>query len=153
MTVISSDFVAYEQKYAAVSALRADTLPLNKSALFDALAAAEIQTVVIAFDGSGDSGQLENMTGMNAENVEAPLPDEQIEMREVQFDGPSILLVKRTVRDVLETLAYEFLEQTHQGWENGDGAHGEFTFDVITRSIMLDYNERFTDSTNYQHEF
>ena len=55
--IISPDFVAYEQKCAAVSALRADALPLNKSALFDALAAAAIQTVVIEFDGCGDSGQ------------------------------------------------------------------------------------------------
>ncbi len=151
--IISPDFVAYEQKCTAASALRADALPLNKSALFDALAAAAIQTVVIEFDGCGDSGQLENITGLGAENTEIPLPDDEIEMHEVQFEGPSISVVKRTVRDVLETLAYDFLEQTHDGWENGDGAHGEFTFDVATKSITLDYNERFTDSTNYQHEF
>ena len=35
--IILPDFVAYEQKCAAASALRADALPLNKSALFDAL--------------------------------------------------------------------------------------------------------------------
>jgi hypothetical protein len=151
--IISPDFVAYEQKCTAASALRADALPLNKSALFDALVAAAIQTVVIEFDGCGDSGQLENITGLGAENTEIPLPEDEIEMQEVQFEGPSISVVKRTVRDVLETLAYDFLDQTHDGWENGDGAHGEFTFDVATRSITLDYNERFTDSTNYQHEF
>ena len=151
--IISPDFVAYEQKCAAASALRADALPLNKTALFDALAAAAIQTVVIEFDGCGDSGQLENITGLSAENAEIPLPEDEIEFREVQFEGPSMAVVKRPVRDVLETLAYDFLEQTHDGWENGDGGHGEFTFDVATRSITLDYNERFTDSTNYQHEF
>ena len=151
--IISPDFVAYEQKCTAASALRADALPLNKSALFDALAAAGIQTVVIEFDGCGDSGQLENITGLDAANAEIALPEENIEIREVQFEGPRTLVVKRPVRDVLETLAYDFLEQTHDGWENGDGGHGEFTFDVATRSITLDYNERFTDSTNYQHEF
>ena len=151
--IISPDFVAYEQKCAAASALRADSLPLNKSAVFNALAEAAIQTVVIEFDGCGDSGQLENITGLDAENAEIPLPEANIEIREVQSEGPSILVVKRPVRDVLETLAYDFLEQTHDGWENGDGGHGEFTFDVATRSITLDYNERFTDSTNYQHEF
>ena len=151
--IISPDFVAYEQKCAAAAALRADALPLNKTALFDALAAAGIQTVVIEFDGCGDSGQLENITGLDAANAEIALPEENIEIREVQFEGPRTLVVKRPVRDVLETLAYDFLEQTHDGWENGDGGHGEFTFDVATRSITLDYNERFTDSTNYQHEF
>jgi hypothetical protein len=43
--ILSPDFIAYEQKCAAVSALRADALPLNKSTLFDALADAEIRTV------------------------------------------------------------------------------------------------------------
>ena len=151
--IISPDFVAYELKCAAASALRADALPLNKSALFDALSAAAIQTVLIEFDGCGDSGQLENITGLDAENAEIPLPEANIEIREVQFEGPSILVVKRPVRDVLETLAYDFLEQTHDGWEIGEGGHGKFTFDVATRSITLDYNERFTDSTNYQHDF
>ena len=151
--ITSPDFVAYKQKCAAAAALRADALPLNKSALFDALSAAAIQTVVIEFDGCGDSGQLENITGLDAENAEIPLPEADIEIREVQFEGASILVVKRPVRDVLETLAYDLLEQTHDGWENGDGGHGEFTFDVATRSITLDYNERFTNSTNYQHEF
>jgi hypothetical protein len=87
--IISPDFVAYEQKYAAVSALRAESLPLNKSALFDALAAAAIQTVVIEFDGCGDSGQLENITGLGVENTEIPLPEDEIEMHEVQFEDPS----------------------------------------------------------------
>ena len=42
---------------------------------------------------------------------------------------------------------------THDGWENGDGAYGEFTFDTTTRSITLAYNERFTDSIYSEHEF
>lgn len=67
--ITSPDFVAYEQKCATASALRADALPLNKLALFDVLAAAEIQTVVIEFDGCGNSGQPENMTGLNAETA------------------------------------------------------------------------------------
>ena len=87
--IISPDFIAYEQKCAAASALRAHALPLNKSALFDALAAAGIQTVVIEFDGCGDSGQLENITGLDAENAEITLPeDEHRNAREVQFEGP-----------------------------------------------------------------
>jgi hypothetical protein len=151
--ILSPDFIAYEQKCAAVSALRADALPLNKSTLFDALADAEIRTVVIEFDGSGDSGQLENMICLNAANAEVALPERQIEIRRVQFEGPSILVVRHTVLEALEALAYGFLEDTHDGWENGEGAHGEFTFDVANRSIALDYNERFTDSTSYQHEF
>ena len=90
--IISPDFVAYEQKCAAASALRADALPLNKSALFDALAAAAIQTVVIEFDGCGDSGQLENITGLDAENAEIPLPEEKSRCRRCSSKAPAFRL-------------------------------------------------------------
>ena len=57
------------------------------------------------------------------------------------------------VRDAIETLAYDFLGQTHGGWENSDGAYGDFTFDVADRTITLDYNERHMESDYSQHVF
>ena len=58
-----------------------------------------------------------------------------------------------SIRDAVEQIAYEFLEETHFGWENNDGAFGEFTFDVAARAITLDYNERITDTDYSQHVF
>ena len=55
--------------------------------------------------------------------------------------------------DLLESLAYDFLEQSHGGWEDNEGAFGEFTFDVTERTISLDYNERYVEHVNHQHEF
>lgn len=57
------------------------------------------------------------------------------------------------LRDAIETMAYDLLERTHSGWENNDGAYGEFTFDVVNRTVTLDYNERYTASENSTHEF
>ena len=53
--------------------------------------------------------------------------------------------------EATENLAYDLLRQKHRGWENNDGAFGEFTFDVAAGMISLDYNERFTSSENYTH--
>ncbi len=50
-------------------------------------------------------------------------------------------------------LAYDFLEETHDGWENSDGAYGDFIFDVAERTITLDYNERHMESDYSQHVF
>jgi hypothetical protein len=50
-------------------------------------------------------------------------------------------------------MAYDFLEQTHSGWEDGDGAFGQFTFTVADHSITLEFNERYVDSNYHQHEF
>ena len=52
-----------------------------------------------------------------------------------------------------DLVAYDFLSETHGGWENNDGAYGEFSFDVAARTITLDYNERYTATEFYSHEF
>jgi hypothetical protein len=58
-----------------------------------------------------------------------------------------------SVHDAIERLAYDFLEETHDGWENSDGAYGDFIFDVAERTITLDYNERHMESDYSQHVF
>src|SRR3546814_9296187 len=46
--------------------------------------------------------------------------------------------------EAIEDLAYDLLRQTHCGWENNDGAYGEFTFDVTAGTITLDRSEEHT---------
>ena len=46
--------------------------------------------------------------------------------------------------------ATTILEQEQGGWENNDGAFGEFTFDVAERTIELEFNGRFTDIRHQQ---
>jgi hypothetical protein len=55
--------------------------------------------------------------------------------------------------EAIEQLAYDFLRETHDGWENNAGAYGDFYFDVAERTITLNYNERFEDSEYTQHVF
>jgi hypothetical protein len=143
----------YDRKWNLFRQRRAELLPVNKAALFTALAAGGIHTVVVEFDGCADSGQMESAAGFNATSELIEIPATKIELRSVEFETGEITVTSAGLREAIETMAYELLEQTHGGWEDGDGAHGEFTFSVAEQSIQLDYNERFTDSTNYQHEF
>ncbi len=132
---------------------RADEiLPANKAVLFDALAAAGITSVHVEFDGYGDSGQIEDIT-VKAGEEPAELPDERIEIFDPVWGSADLEKQTVTIGEAIEALAYAFLRQTHAGWENNDGAYGDFTFDVATRTISLDYNERYTSSENYSHEF
>jgi hypothetical protein len=52
-----------------------------------------------------------------------------------------------SVADAVERVIYDCLEQAHCGWEDNEGAYGEFTFDVVNRKITLDYNERYPART------
>jgi hypothetical protein len=126
--------------------------PANKAALFEALASAGITTVVVQFDGYGDSGQIESIEGRN-DKKSVDLPDTQVELAQARWGQSEVERSALPIREAIEQLAYDFLEETHAGWENNEGAYGEFIFDVVARAITLDYNERITDSDYSQHVF
>ena len=142
----------WETKRAAQDRLRAELQPLNKAALFDALAAAGVTLVVVSFDGYGDSGQIENVEVKAGDTVVA-MPESTIEIAEAVWDQPEPKRATISIADVIEHLVYDLLTDTHCGWENNDGAYGDFTFDVAERTITLDYNERYTESEYSQHVF
>ena len=132
--------------------LAATIRPANKTALFDVLAAAGITAVIVEFDGSGDSGQIENMEFMAGDQI-AKLPTTQIEIASVSWGSSDIHRQTMPTGEAVEALVYDLLTQTHAGWENNDGAYGNFTFDVGERTITLDYNERYTESEHSSHVF
>ena len=132
---------------------RADELlPANKTALFDALTAANITIVVATFDGCGDSGQIENIEVKNGDEI-VTLPAGAIAIARPVWGSSEIDRQSLSIHDAIEALAYSFLGQTHGGWENSDGAYGNFIFDVAERTITLDYNERHMESDYSQHVF
>ena len=105
------DFTEYEAKTSAFAALRAQIFPDNKRTLFEVLASAGIDTVIVEFDGCGDSGQIESVTALNAVNEEIALPMTPIEMREVVFDDLTVAVSTQAPSEVIEAMAYDFLEQ------------------------------------------
>ena len=147
---IDFSWLAKSQQHARRTA---EALPANKAALFDALARAGITSVTVKFDGYGDSGQIEQIEA-HAGHALAELPPDQIEFVEPVYGDPEeVERSTHTVSDAIDTLVYAFLDQTHCGWENNDGAFGAVTFDVEARTITLDYNGRYTESDYSCHTF
>ena len=141
-----------EAQHAARAHLAAEALPLNKTALFDALAAAGIPRVLVTFDGAGDAGQIEEI-GATRDQAPVELPTIGIEIAMPAWDGSGLDRRCCGVGDAIEALAYAFLEDTHDGWEDNDGAYGEFRFDVAERTIELDYNARVETSEYHGHSW
>ena len=142
-----ADYLARETARAA----KADEVrPANKLALFGVLAAAGIVTVAVQFDGCGDSGQIESIDAYGADG-DVPLPDAEIELAAPSHDGVEIVRQVHQTRDAIEQFCYDLLGETHGGWENNDGAFGEFVFDVAAETISLDHNDRYTAITSYTH--
>ena len=125
----------------------------NKAAVMDALAAAGITSVVLAFDGNSDDGQIESFEARAGE-ITVELPTTQVLMLEESADdekaehGTSIPLA-----EAIETLCFEYLEGEYRGWETNEGSYGTFTFNVLDRFIELDFNKRFMDEEKYSERF
>jgi hypothetical protein len=149
-TLSVSPFDAWQQQEREYARVASEALLVNKTALFDALAAAGITTVIVDFDGYGDSGQIESVDARAGEE-ERELPAVEIEIASMMWGSATIERRRQPVSEAIETLTYEILEQKQAGWENDDGAYGEFTFDVAARTITLDFNQRHTESDYSQH--
>ena len=120
--------------------------------MFNVLVAAGITSVLVHFDGSGDSGQIEEIDAV-AGDQSRELPTDTVAISRAYWGTTEAERSECNVRDAVETLAYALLEETHGGWENNEGAYGEFTFTVADRTITLDYNERYETSNYTQHVF
>ena len=146
------DFAAVFAVQAEQAVREAELRPANKDRLFDALTAAGISHVTVTFDGEGDSGQIESIAAWAGETAVA-FPAVEIPYAAITSDSPEVEMRQLSLEDVVEQLAYDFLSDTRGGWENNDGAYGEFCFDASARCIHLEFNERFTSSELFTQEF
>ena len=110
----------------------------NKKAIFDALASVNITEVLVEFDGEGDSGQIEMLTVVR-NGGPVSMPEATVRLREASFGSTGLVISHCSLREGIETLCYDFLEDEHGGWENNDGAFGEFRFHVAERRIDLEF--------------
>ena len=140
------------KKYELYLETIAEANELNNPVVFDALDAAGLARVTIQFDGAGDSGQINNVTAYAAGNVRAEVPQTSLTLHRAT-QNESDRTVEVTLPNAIETLCYDYLSQSHDGWENNDGACGTFEFDVPNRTIHLDFNELFTDTIHHDHDF
>lgn len=124
----------------------------NRTALFDALTATRIDTVEVTFNGYADEGQIEKPI-VNGEGGNADLRLIKIEMARVVRGNPIPARETLSLHDAIEKLVYDLLEQTYDGWEIGQGAFGDFLFNVAERRITLNFNERIETSEYTQHVF
>ena len=76
------DDTAFDQKQRDYARRSDEIRTANKAVLFDSLAAAGIETVIVTFDGYGDRGQIENISS-GAGDEAIPLPPDRIEIARI----------------------------------------------------------------------
>jgi len=91
--------------------------------------------VHIQYDGCGDSGQIESIGYLDADG------------KSVDIQG-KVTITEDDLRDVF----YDLTQERHPGWENNDGAYGEFEWNLAVDTLVHTHNDRFTDYDTTEHE-
>ena len=151
-TSLAAVMAQFDASQLAHQTLSTTAMAQNKEALFAAMRAAGITEIIVTFDGAGDSGQVEDIDARRGDAV-VPMPDVSVTLAQVSWGNSEISTSSMSLSEAVETLAYDLLSDCHGGWENCDGAFGEFHFDAEAATILLDYNERFTSSEQFNHSF
>lgn len=124
---------------------------VNKTTLFDALAAARVTVLIVEFNGYGDEGQIDQPVAYAGEN-QIGLPEGRIEIVSTKWGTSSTEYELVTVKEAVNTMTWAILGRLHAGWQDGEGAFGELEFAVAARTIRLDFNVRYVETDNYSHE-
>lgn len=81
------------------------------------------------------------------------MPAGQVSLWSAIWNADAVSTTCMEIEAAVEQLCYDLLRQSHPGWENNDGASGDFVFDVAGRTITLDYAERYTVTQSCSHDF
>jgi len=116
------------------------------------LEGAGIETVLVTFSGSGDSGAVDWVY------FKPDQPDEfshsqvkQLRMNSFFEDGQwtkAVVPETMNLKEALTNITDDYLEEAGVNWYDNDGGYGELEIDVAARSVSLDINVNFTESTN-----
>lgn len=88
-----------------------------------------ITTIVAEFAGSGDSGEIESITGDFKDETIGFTVEEEAE---------------------LTTFFDNYLAQTEYDWYNNDGGYGDVTLNLKTYVVTCDMNVNYVESNSYQ---
>ncbi|SRR5581483_4333289 len=119
-----------------------------KAALLQVLKDKGIAHAEVEYDGEGDSGQVNDIRFLDADNAELQ-PAGAVTVSLVGDPKPNEY---ETLQDAVESFVWDLLHAYHSGFENNEGGHGTITIDVAKGSVLLDHNDRVIDVVNTMTE-
>lgn len=144
---------------------KADRVKYHANLLFDTLAQTKVSSIEVSFEGCGDSGQIESVdyTDSKGKGIDEAYLDKIIvkgseKTSYHQWDEKTKKLVltearEGNIKEIIEEVCYDKLGASHGGWELNEGSYGTFHFDVPTRKVTLEYNERIEEVRTSEESF
>lgn len=117
--------------------------------------------IVVSYDGSGDSGQIESAYLLDKNDKSIAIPGGlkvNVRVCYSNWDNVSNTWVEECkymdvpLENALKSLCEDHLSEQGIDWYNNDGGYGEQVIDVETGKVTLKHNQRITDSEYHEHE-
>ena len=108
-------------------------------------------TVTVTFDGSGDSGCVDQAVYENGDFDGNAIQVTSLSTANEFVDGQWIntqVEARKSVDEAIEALTDDYLADTGVDWYNNDGGFGELVINVDEGLVSLDVNTRWTDLEN-----
>jgi len=102
--------------------------------------------VRLHFDGSGDSGMLEDPKFLDADDQEVSVEGLTCRVRRPGGEWGMQETIA-PLNDVICEAAENYLDSTDVNWYDNDGGYGEFAIDVATGQFTCEVNVRYTESS------
>ena len=134
----------------------------NAKVLFDALQDTKVVSIVVDFDGCGDSGQISSIEYYDHRDKGLSQPEGKIKGSKLPAghywndktkDLEELPEREASFNELVEQICYDRLGARHAGWEINEGSYGTFTFDVLNRKIELEFNERIEEVRSSSESF
>jgi hypothetical protein len=133
-----------------------------RAAVLKRLAEMAITEVRIGFDGSGDDGQITEISATRADgqadaltwSCEIPSQVRRDRVWDhdrrayVALDEPRLM----TMHELLDNWAYDLLSETEVNWTDGDGGFGEIVIVPAEDAIRCEMNERVIEVDTSEYE-
>jgi len=137
-----------------VNAELSDIVKSNKEALLAAMRSCGVTSAVIAYSGSGDSGNgFEVSMEPNRDERRAMVPMKRIQGHWLAEKWETSVVTKEMpLEEALTEFTDDLISTHHDGYENGEGGAGELTFDAAEGAWVLDHRDYFLESVSATHE-
>lgn len=138
------------------------TITKNKLKLLKELKTkTNIKYVEVVYSGSGDSGAIDGVTFLDADQKTIKTKD--IPSIYIKYDllhngywsdtdVASCTQKESNLSEAIEDFCWSVLSHKKGGWEINDGSDGYFTFNVDEGTVVLSHTEFYTESMEYTDE-
>jgi len=128
----------------------ADFTKQHVEKLFAHLKLLNVHSFTIKFEGSGDDGQIDDITFLDSSDEPIKIPEDSITWVYDEDRGEEQVTIYKCAED----LGYQMLDESGHDWYNNDGGYGRIiiTLDEDGKpSVDLSINIRYTDTDSFQY--